>query len=267
MTSDLPAEGSSEGNDPASEGGIRLWSGDFVNLAGASYYKRRGNERLILLAGLPDSGKTSLLIAPYVRLLGGPIGEVNFSETRTLIGFEKRCHLSRIKSAGSEPDIDRTKLTDVLQILHLDLKIANQPEIRTLLLPDISGEAFELAADSDHETEKLAIMREADYLAFLIDAGKLLDVRQRHAAVERLRLMVQSLKRANLIELPEVTLLATKIDLVPLDQRNTVIAMCQELAEEFQSDELKVTVQMVSTRKRAETPYEGLQEEMLRWVG
>lgn len=244
----------------------QLWDGNSISLDEASLYRGRGNERLIVLSGMPDSGKTSLLIAPYTRLLEGPIAGYSFSGTRTLIGFERRCHLSRVRSKAREPDIEHTPISENLQILHLELG-SRGTELKTLLLPDISGEAFELAAESDIETTRLAILRDADYVAFLIDSGKLISPEEKHAAIERLRLLVASSQRAGLIQLTEVTLLATKIDKVPAEERSEIDAVLLNLANQLSFSGTTFRPHVVSTRKRAATEFEGLGEELTRWIG
>lgn len=161
---------------------IDLPDGEALNLEGAKVITQASLTRLILFAGAPDSGKTTLLTSIYESLQWGPFAGYIFAGSRTLLGFEERCHLGRIASERMTADTERTKLEpgQYPQLLHLRVREDNLVRpVQNLLLSDLPGETFRLAKDSTEECVKLSVLRRADHFVLLLDGKKLSRIESR----------------------------------------------------------------------------------------
>jgi hypothetical protein len=128
--------------------------------------------RVIMLAGLADAGKSTLLSAIFQIFQDNPsFAGYAFEGSRTLIGFEKLSHESRIKSGLSKPNTIRTPQGPP-KFLHLIVQ-DNNAESSNLLFTDISGEAFKKLSNSTEECKKFELARRADHFALFLDSDLL----------------------------------------------------------------------------------------------
>jgi hypothetical protein len=177
---------------------------------------RASQVRVLVLAGSAGSGKTTLLACIYDSFQKGPFADYLFCGSQTLMGFEERCHLSRIASGRQKADTERTKPTTELRFLHLKVRSAdfNKPP-QDLLLSDLSGEIFRLASDSTEECKKLGVVKRADRLILFIDGKKLSTVDLRQSAfVDSVSLLRSFLDSGMLGKSSLVDVLFSKWDLV-----------------------------------------------------
>lgn len=138
--------------------------------------------RVVLLAGPPNCGKTTLVASLYERFHAGPFAGYLFAGSRTLVGLEQRCHFARRASGRERPDTPRTTISPAIRMLHLRLAASEAlgpGHPLDVLLTDIYGEAFRLAADSEDECRELHILRRADHVAILFDGAMLREPRTR----------------------------------------------------------------------------------------
>ncbi len=155
---------------------IDLPDGEALNLEGAKAITQASLTRLIIFAGAPDSGKTTLLTSIYESLQWGPFAGYIFAGSQTLLGFEQRCHFGRIASGRMTADTDRTKLKpgQYPQLLHLRVRAEDLVRpTQDLLLSDLPGETFRLAKDSMEECKNLSILRRTDHFVLFLDGDKL----------------------------------------------------------------------------------------------
>lgn len=255
-----------ESADVSAEG-LPLWRGEYLSLDEANAIRATGFTRLIMLAGLPNVGKTSLLISPYVQALVGPVGGLSFSGSKTIIGFEKRCHLSRVKCAGQMPDIERTLPSPDPRFLHISFRNTHNKRVN-LLLPDVSGEVFEMAADSDSAASNLEIMKEADYLGFLLDASELSTPNQRYAAIDKYRNVLEVSRKMGYVNTKQVSVLITKADLVSdTEERNALVDLAFSSSSDLIPELNREDIRLISTRRGGALAYEGLHAELKLWAG
>ena len=138
--------------------------------------------RLVFLAGEAESGKTTLLAAIYEKFNSGPFAGLIFGGSLTFIGWEQRCHLSRVASGAERPDTERTL---GLQHRLLHLRVRDQELVdgtQDLLFTDLSGEVFKLIRDSTAECQQLGMLKRADHFVLLFDGKKLSERSTRHEA-------------------------------------------------------------------------------------
>lgn len=180
-----------EGDDDADDDSVpELSSASVFNPDGEALYLSQSAPlfghrmtRLIVILGAYDSGKTTLLVEIFAQFLKHAEFEgFLFSESKTLMGFERRAFLSRAKSGRSSPTTAHTRRTTDIELLHLSVRdrVQSEPAIH-LALTDIAGEIFRDASSDPEEARQLAkLTANAHSVLVLVDCRKLLDTRQRH---------------------------------------------------------------------------------------
>jgi hypothetical protein len=160
---------------------ISFREGEFLTAAEGGEVVRASPSSIVVVAGMARSGKTTLVGELYGLFHKGPFAGFRFSGSRTLPGFERRCHLARLYSDREIPDTERTGFSENHDLLHLRLADAHAVQ-HDLLFSDIYGEAFRLASDSVEECRKLAIFKRADHVVVLVDGKRAIDKRERQGA-------------------------------------------------------------------------------------
>lgn len=160
---------------------IDLPAGDNLNISTCEVVMNRSHGRVVFVAGLAESGKTTLLAELYEKFQRGPFSGYLFAGSSTLIGFEYRCFLSRTCSGEDSPETERTKIGD--QILHFT--VAREKDIShrvEMLFTDLAGELFRQAKNSVQACQELHLLKRADHVALLINGDRLPDATKRHSA-------------------------------------------------------------------------------------
>lgn len=175
---ELPAEDAE--NDADQESSISyIHSGLKKTLEEAEKLLKANPAKLIVLAGHPDAGKTTLFASIYELFQKGTVSPYSFAGSFTLMEFENICHKSRLESGNIKPDTPRTAVGDGEKVLHLALKHDSQKI--DLLLADISGERFMLAKDSKEICQNIISLKRADVIGIQFDMEKLLNPVLRHS--------------------------------------------------------------------------------------
>jgi hypothetical protein len=155
--------------------------------------------RLIIVIGEPNSGKTTLLASIHDGFQKGPIGGYLFAGSKTLIGFEKRCHHARMASNRLSADTERTKSND-FSFLHLIIRPEEPKSSRiSLLLADVSGERFQLARDYTDEMLRLDALKRANELFYVSDGDHLSNSALRFAAKENIIKFIERARQTGMI--------------------------------------------------------------------
>jgi hypothetical protein len=172
-----------------------IYSGESLDVNETSIITAASLTHLIILAGLPDYGKTTLLACLFdLFQKNTSFATYMFSGSKTLIGFEKICHHSRVPSDRSIPVTSRTTNIEP-RFLHLGLK--DDSSKIELLFTDISGEFFrDYLSISFDECRKFELMIRADHFVLLIDSDLLSNIDTRQTAkvssIEILRRLIDS---------------------------------------------------------------------------
>jgi Double-GTPase 2 len=225
--------------------------------------------RIIIVAGEPAAGKTTLLTAIYELFRTGPVGEFIFAGSLTLPAFEERCHSSRAASGRTMPETVRTIARQEPAFLHFALCRQVTGERHDLLLSDISGEDFAAARDSTDDALRLSIVRIASRFCLLLDAETLQNRRSRHAVVANSRLLLRSLVEAEVLtKASNVELLLTKVDMLNTDRLGDVEFVEQALNDirrEFEGAVAHIDIGRVAARPSGGQFSEGLPSLIDRW--
>jgi hypothetical protein len=218
---------------PLHEQFVDLWSGDGYRAElGADEITCNKLTTVVLVAGTAESGKTTLLAALYLMFRKKPFAGYLFAGSRTLVGFEKRVHASRIVSGLDKPTTERTKVSE---LLHLRVRKQDCSDTATgLLLCDLWGEDFRDARDTVDGCKRLGIIRRADALVLLVDGEKLSQPEMRQEAKsDPILLMRNMLDCEMLAETALVDIVFTKWDLI---QQSLDRAECEGFAAHIENE-------------------------------
>lgn len=199
VATDAEVDGSEPVEDAEPEF-IDLYSGVALSATDAEVITLRSLAQLVVFAGAEGSGKTTVLASIYERLNEGVFAGFKFAGSRSLLGFEEICHLNRLTSGGTQPDTQRTRLTDDTKYYHLALRAAEPPAARrNVLLSAMSGELFRMAKDSQDDAERLTFLRRADTIVVLVDGERLATTAQRTSAQADTADILESVLDANMV--------------------------------------------------------------------
>lgn len=193
-----------------------LWSGEALTGMSSSEITHARGTSLIVIAGAVSSGKTTLLASIYECFLDGAFADYLFAGSKTLLGFEQRCHEARLASNRFQMTTERTKYVPEYNLLHLCVrdKLLKLPA-QDLLFTDLSGELFKDIRNSADECKNHNVFKRADHFVLLLDGARLIDKLERDASVQDANLILKRfLECGTLTQYSLVELLITKADLV-----------------------------------------------------
>jgi hypothetical protein len=172
---------------------------------------------LIVVGGVVGSGKTTLITGLYELLRRGPFAGLAFAGSKSLLGFEQRCHLGRASSGLIVPDTERTKVEAEDVLLHLRLRQTQQDSIvRDILIADLSGETFRAIRQSSSEAASNPLLDRMDRFVLTIDGAALADPAKRQYAANDATALLRSLTEAGKLNSHTcLDIVVTRIDLVP----------------------------------------------------
>lgn len=189
--------------------------GDVLNASESGEIVRASPTSIVVMAGPARCGKTTLVAGLYELFHRGPFGGYLFAGSRTLPGFERRCHLARLSSGLETPDTERTLRSEGTDLLHLRLAEQEGNDFRGILFTDIYGEAFRRAADVAEDCRKFTVLKRADHVSVLVDGAKAADKQQRQLAFSSADSLIgQCLDCGMLDRESSVQLVVTKWDVV-----------------------------------------------------
>lgn len=171
---------------------IKLYTGEEMSANETDQITHKYSTKMIAIVGESNCGKTTLLAEIYNTLQKGSCQDLLFAGSQTLIGFEKRSHLSKIESNAEDADTLKTNSRD-FSFLHLALKRKDSIHLNPLhiLLSDIAGEMFQLARDSSSIMQDLGLLKEAEQIIFVIDGELLSKLKKRPVTISNADMFIQ----------------------------------------------------------------------------
>jgi hypothetical protein len=160
---------------------VSVYSGHALVVSEVNDLARDVLTRVVLFAGPIASGKTTLITSLYEAFRAGEFADCLFAGSRTLLGFEQRCHLSRAASELTKEETERTKAENEDVVLHLNVQRQDGAQIN-LLLCDISGELFRAAGEANEAFDRIPFLSAASQVVLFLDGAKLVDPGARHGA-------------------------------------------------------------------------------------
>lgn len=257
---------------------IELFSGAALSATDAEVITLRSRTHLVVFAGAEGSGKTTVLTSIYERLNQSTFAGFKFAGSRSLLGFEEICHLNRLASGATQPDTQRTRLTDETKYYHLALR-GTEPLAarRHILLSAMSGELFRMAKDSQEEAERLTFLRRADTIVVLVDGARLATPAQRMSAQADAADILESLLDANMVSQScRVEFVFSKLDRITAAGQTALdfLAKTQDKFEiKFRSLVPHLSFRQVAARPSPSSTVtsehwdDGLAEAFVSWTG
>ena len=229
--------------EPENENLLNLPSGTAMTISQGSEVSSAFETKVILLLGAVGSGKTTIINTIYEKFLEGTYAGFQFSGSKTLIGFEQICHLSRIASMRKTPDTERTKRELDKILLHLCLrKEKSQENENHILISNISGELFYRGVKSNSGLREIPLIIRADQLVLVFDGSRLLNTESRqtvkHQGLQVLRACVE---RGYLNHQKSIDVVFSKQDILKKSPNKNV-------AEEFQN-KIKEEIENLYSKK------------------
>jgi Double-GTPase 2 len=253
---------------------IELPLGNDLTVAEAAETMTSGLSRLIVVAGAPFCGKTTLLDGFYELFQEGKVDRLIFGGSETLVGFEKRCHLAREVSGQKTAITERSLFSAKGNFLHLKLCDTEAALAPThLLLADIIGEFYDSLRDSTTECQQHEFLRRADHLLVLVDGARLATIETRHQVVDEAKMLLRSLSDSGMLSgQTEVAVIITKWDKIQKAKANHVGQELDEylngcIRQAFPTSAWKWRVGKVAARPDSGSPLEfgfGLKDLLLR---
>ena len=196
---------------------VDLPSGEALTERQAEEVAREDLAKVIIIAGPFNGGKTTILTSLFEAFQEAPFANFQFRGSRTLFGFERRCHLGRKESGADEADTTHTSLREGVVFLHLALaKIEGERLTHAnLLLSDVSGELFRRLRDSTAVAKEFDALKRADHLCIVVDGEKIVSQSERQIARNDSRSILRSMiESGNLSFDCVIDVIFTKWDLV-----------------------------------------------------
>ncbi len=193
----------------------------------------RDETTVVLLAGPVASGKTTILVSLFELFNQGPVGGLLFAGSETLVGFERICHPGRVISNRDTPDTIRTNPSSPTAFLHIRVADTTTapPRVASLLISDVTGEAFDEARDV---AEPTIIPRQlwlrADIVCVVLDAGKMSVATKRQLVRTEARGLLRSATESKLLSPScRLVVVTTKCDLIKSTQTDDFIGETESL--------------------------------------
>ncbi|MEQ1871230.1 MAG: hypothetical protein ABL961_14540 [Vicinamibacterales bacterium] len=166
----------------------------------ANHVAREAPSRVVVLAGRHESGKTTIITSLFESFLDAPFGGFLFAGSRTLVGFERRCHHARPVSGRDSAHTPHTQV-DATEFLHLKLSPSGDVAgaANNLLLSDISGERFRALRDSSEAVKEMALLKRADHLCMVLDCERLANPALRQSVRFDARMLLRSIIEAQVL--------------------------------------------------------------------
>jgi energy-coupling factor transporter ATP-binding protein EcfA2 len=167
---------------------ISLNQSERMPIGDTSIFLKQGNGKVLAIVGPSDSGKTSLIGALYTLFLNGPINDVHFAGSKTMLAFEQACHDLRAISGRHEPLMKHTEYTSSpmgINFYHLAVQKPIGSSTTHLLLGDRTGEDYTNAPDDPATTKDFVEVQRADKLIVLVNGEGLLEPSTRETTKAR----------------------------------------------------------------------------------
>lgn len=229
--------------------------------------------RVIVLAGMPDAGKTTLLLTLMHQFSSKSSYEgYIFAGSNSLIDFEEKSHPSKIDSEMNTPETGRTPVGPHT-FMHLKVAEKQNLENKTdLLFTDISGEAFRALKDSADECKKFELGARSDHFTLFFDTKDITSIKDRANSKASGLGMLRGLVESNaLFPSCQVQIVFSKWDLFSKEKEDNHKAFIKVLKEEIQASygkRFSISFYEISCRSdETEFPLGfGLDRLFLSWV-
>jgi hypothetical protein len=201
-----------------------LYSGGPLEIADARAITRGSRTSIVCLAGMPESGKTTLLARLHQLFQAGRLGQYSFAGSRTLLRFEEINWMACLESGPGKPTTEHTSRRYDNTCLHTRvLQSGTQQGRKDLLLNDISGDTYPEAISASSVCETLLFLRRADHLAVVVDGAAMADRNRRHDhAAKALEFVQRALQTGQIGPWTILHLIISKLDILKAEKADSI---------------------------------------------
>lgn len=250
---------------------VDLPSGDVLRLGDVQRIRPASIPRMVVLAGPPDAGKTTIITEIYDAFQLGRFDEHMFAESSTLPAFEERCFLNRPESGAENPDTEHTQPRVEPEFLHLRIaKVATPSQHLDLLFGDISGEDYERVRNNAAALQTMDHLRFADHVLLVVDGASLCDGRRHSAGLAAGQLLERFATDTTIPKDAQLHLVVSKMDIVEAHEAVPRAARQLEILADSVGDRFAdVRQHFIAARPLAGVPEAGtgLEALLATWVG
>lgn len=139
------------------------------------------NPFVIVLGGMVESGKTTLIARIFEMFQQNQVDEYRFMTSKTPLEFARISWNSTMECGGSEATTEHTSRSENNLFLHLRIRpVKNSSAPLDFLFGDIPGELFPEAASDEAICRDLQALRRANHVVLFFDSNVLCDTAARH---------------------------------------------------------------------------------------
>ena len=262
--------GNAATNEEVEKPALTLSSGNALTLEEGHQLTGERMANVVVLMGMVKSGKTTVLAEIYERFCKGPFAGHLFAGSKTIMGFERICFLSRAVSLRELEDTDRTKRGIENNLLHLDLIREGTGFRQRLLISDLSGELFEEATETNEIVLGIPYLQRASHVVVFADAEKLGDVGERHYLLNQVLVLLRCcIEETRLRRDCRVTVAVSRHDLLPCDMDHGFLASMEERIRHRTQDYFDVPIRFLDLAARPSSEPSnayGLEELLIAWL-
>lgn len=231
----------------AEKDSVKIYSGEAISEKDINTYFSQDFIKLIVLAGLPEYGKTTLISSIYDKFIQyGKYGNFEFTGSKTILGFEKRSYLARLKN-GQQSDTRRTSLLEDNPYLDLSLISIDDRAKQRLMFFDTSGEAFKKLLKDNTKIKEFRSLLRADHFTYIFDISCYKELSERYLAKDKAKTIIRSIKDQQMFS-PNlnIEIVFTKWDKITengelLKYRNSIVNDVKEVFSTFNVGDFNVS--------------------------
>jgi hypothetical protein len=248
----------------------RLLSGDEgLDADEVSKFLSSRRAKLVMPLGSKEAGKTTLVLRLYTQFLAGPVANLSFASTETLLKFEKIALPSRLEAGVDLPETIRTPFGETDRI-YLHLGVAEDQCVEDMFFINLSGEYSDRVGNGHDPNTELPQLRSCDRVLICVDGAEVAGNRGRSdLVVGRTRQLLRSLaEQTTLAGAAQVALVLTKWDSVSAsadaearweEARPNLVDLAEKLGR-------PTTTFAVAARKLVSDPPDDGMEALTRWL-
>ena len=212
-----------------------LYHGGKLTPDGATQILQSGPTQVVVLGGMVESGKTTLLARIFEMFQCGCVAGHRFTASQTLVGFDQLSWHSTMECGAANATTEHTSRSENNLFLHLRVQSedGSAPAI-DLLVADIPGEIFPEAVAEESVLRNLCALARADHLVLFLDGDVLCDPINRHDPCGKIFDFVHyALQTRQIGQHTVLHLVVSKFDLLPKDGTSDPLKYLESTEQNF----------------------------------